>query len=318
MLAAITDVVVLAVQLGRWPQPWELQRIARLGSAVDAASATLRTLATSTSTTVGAAAEQAVVVTGGLEPQMIASQLPAGERAAALQSFTSRIVPSALDAIVMRATGQITATTWPLAGAATEAMRRQLITGVAAGNSPRETARLMLSRVEGEFNGGLARALNIARTETLDAYRLASKYAQGANRDVLGGWRWSASLDRRCCGSCWGMHGTLHPVDELGPLDHQSGRCARVPEVLPWSALGIDLPEPPSIFPDATERFQALSRADQLGIVGPGRLALLDAGHITLSDLPKLRPNEAWRASYVPAPVSALTRLAASRERVSI
>ena len=104
-----------------------------------------------------------------------------------------------LDAIVQRATTQITSRMWALSDEATEAMRRRLMQGVAAGRNPRDTARLMVRDVQGDFDGGLARAQVIARTETIDAYRAGAKAHHEANSDVLAGWVWLAKLSERTC-----------------------------------------------------------------------------------------------------------------------
>jgi hypothetical protein len=171
----------------------------------------------------------------------------------------------------------------------------------------------MLRNVEGAFNGGLNRALNVARTELLDAYREASAHVHTANEDVLDGWTWIATLDRRTCPSCWGMHGTHHPLSQPGPWDHQSGRCARIPKLKSWIDLGIDLPEDEDLTPNAERRFADLSDDDQRAIMGPGRLALLKAGKVTLADLPVRRDTPAWRPSYVPRNLAQLDRVAVRR-----
>lgn len=303
--AALHDLVVLQAELGRWPQPWELARVERLRRVLAHAEAELVKLADRTGVVVTDAAGRAITATIQAEPQILASQLPAPERAAAAVSF-DRVPTAAVNAIVQRTTQQITALSWPLSHAAAETIRRELTRGVAAGTGPRETARLMLARTEGAFNGGLARALNVARTETLDAYRVASKTSHTANRDVVSGWTWHCSMDKRTCPSCWAMHGTQHPVDEIGPNDHQQGRCARVATLRPWRELGINIDEPPSRFPDARARFDALPEADQLAVMGPARLELLKSGKADWNNLAQLRTTPGWRDSYTPRTVADL------------
>jgi SPP1 gp7 family putative phage head morphogenesis protein len=192
-------------------------------------------------------------------------------------------------------------------------MRRALLAGISVGDNPRTAARAMLSRVEGAFNGGLTRAMTIARTEMLDAYRTASRYTHAANADVLDGWVWTAALDRRTCPSCWSQHGNVYPVDQPGPLDHQQGRCARVPKTKTWRQLGINLDEPPSVLPDAQTRFWQLPAADRAAIMGPARLELLRTGRIGWDDLAVRRTSTGWRDSYTPRSVADLRRLADQR-----
>lgn len=108
------------------------------------------------------------------------------------------------------------------------------------------------------------------------------------------------------CPSCWAMHGTIHPLDEPGPQDHQAGRCSRTPVARPWRDLGINIDEPPSLVPDAQAAFWALSRADQLAVMGPTRLAALQRGDIDWADLSTLRRNTGWRDSYTTTRVADL------------
>lgn len=109
------------------------------------------------------------------------------------------------------------------------------------------------------------------------------------------------------------MHGTHHPLTQPGPWDHQQGRCGRVPKVKSWEELGIPGIEPADVLPDAQRRFAALPVRDQLAIMGPGRLALLNSWRVGWSDLPARRETPAWRPSYVPRPVRELQALADRR-----
>ena len=146
-------------------------------------------------------------------------QLPAGH---ALAGITfDRLDSKALDAIVRRTTQQITALTRPLASDATAAMKSSLIRGVALGLNPHEAAAEMIRRVGEGFDGGRHRAQVIARTEMLDAHRAATAAQDKANTDLLTGWQWVASLTPATCPACFSMHGTVHPVEEFGPLGHQ-------------------------------------------------------------------------------------------------
>lgn len=307
---AIADLIAKAAADGQWPPPWQLARVERLAAAVVATSTALDDLAAQTNVTAGSGAAAIVAATAAAEPVLIASQLPAAMATAAAAEYAAKLTPTALDVIVRRSREQITARTRPLSAAAMEAVRRSLIKGVAVGDNPKTVARDMLRRVEGDFNGGLQRAMVISRTELLDAYRTTSRYAHAANADVLAGWTWHSSLDSRTCQSCWAMHGTVHPLDEEGPLDHQQGRCTRLPKVKPWRELGIDLDESADLTPDARARFDALPEPQQLAILGPARLKLLRSGQIGWSDLATRRDTPGWRPSYVPTSVRDLQRIA--------
>lgn len=102
---------------------------------------------------------------------------------------------------------------------ASQDARQALMAGVAAGQNPRQIAQQMRDA----FGGNLVRALTVARTETLRAYRAANQEAYRANSDVLEGWMWVSDLGPRACAACIAMHGTIHPLDEeFGSQDRKS------------------------------------------------------------------------------------------------
>lgn len=315
--AAISDLLGWAQTHGRWPTPVELARNPLLQRALDLTAGELTNLGEQTGTAVTTGAGGVVAATAAAESGIIASQLPAAAQAQTAARAAARILPSALDAITVRIQQAITAQTRLLSSDAQAALRRELVRGIELGTNPNEAARQMLARVNGAFEGGLTRAVNVVRTEMLDAYRTTSRYAHDANADVLDGWTWLATLDGRACPSCWAMHGTTHPLSQPGPLDHQQGRCARVPRARSWRELGIDQPEPADVTPDAPAAFDALSDADQLAIMGAARLALLKSGRIGWDDLPALRDAPAWRKSYTPRSVRDLQRLADRRDNAA-
>lgn len=300
---AVTELQQLARD-GRWPSRAQIERSARAGRALDVVRQALQRLAAEADIGIGRAAADAADMAARRTGRIIASQFPAqaGDQAALGVRF-DRVPADQILAIVKRTTQQITKLTFPLSARATEAMKVQLVRGVALGDNPREAARRLMRRLEGDFNGGLARALNVARTEILDAHRAAAAASQEANSDVLAGWVWIAKLDTRTCPSCWAQHGRLHPLAEPGPLDHQSGRCARTPKTRSWKELGFDVPEPPDVVPDARQVFASMPRADQLTIMGATRLDALRRGDITWADLSTRRRTDGWRDSYGVTPL---------------
>lgn len=306
-LIAIEDLI--ATGDGDWPPRAQIDRASRAMRALDLATREILELAEFTGVTVVSATQDAVGAAAEWEARLIASQMPraAGSKAELTVAF-DRVDADALGAIVERTTEQITALSKPLPKLATEAMKRALVRGVAVGENPRVAAASMVRRVEGAFNGGLTRALVIARTEIIDAHRSAAAAAQFANEDVLAGWVWTAQLDSRTCPSCWSQHGALHALDETGPNDHQQGRCARVPKTKSWRELGFNLDEPPSVLPDAQTAFLAMSAADQLAVMGPVRLQALDSGAMAWSDLSMKVTTKGWRDSYAATPVKAARR----------
>lgn len=239
---------------------------------------------------------------GQAQAAIVASQLPAAQRLVDTDAW-SRVDKRQVDAIVRRSTQQITARHYRLSDQAYATVQRELVRGIAAGTNPRATARRIIKRTEGAFNGGHARALTIARTETIDAYRSAAKVAQDQHRDVLAGWVWEASMSSRTCRACMGMHGTEHPASEEGPLGHQNCRCARLPKVKSWRELGFDIDEPPSLIPDAGRYVESLSVADQEAMLGAAGRAAWARGDWPMEKWARRRSTDGWRDSYAPAPV---------------
>jgi SPP1 gp7 family putative phage head morphogenesis protein len=300
--AQAADALIAASRDGAWPDQWTIARHDRAVAALLAANDKTAELAEHTGITVTDAAGRAVEFTPEFEARLIASQMPraAGARADLVTRF-NRVDATSLQWIVQRTTEQILGDASSLGVYAQEQMRRTLIRGVALGDNPRQAARRMVRQAEGAFNGGLTRALTIARTEILDAHRASASASQMANRDVLSGWVWLAQLDTRTCPSCLAKHGTVHDLDETGPNDHPQGRCARMPKARSWRDLGIDLDEPADITPDAQAWFADLERQQQLQVMGPARLQALDGG-VPWSDLTQQRTNPGWRDSWVPTP----------------
>ncbi|MDF5758602.1 phage minor head protein [Spongiactinospora sp. TRM90649] len=302
------DELLATLAGGGWPSRARIARAARLQEALEAAARALEELTARVRSETATGARGAVQTGLSAQPGIIASQMPPGLNRAALLSQLTRWSERDLAAIVARTTERITSLTRPLSADAEAAMRRELVRGVAVGANPVDAARAMLARLEGAFNGGLTRAVTIARTEMLDAHRQAAQAGQDANASVLSGWIWSAAMARTTCPACWAMHGTVHRLEEPGPQGHPQCRCARTPAVRPWRELGIDMDDPPSVIPDAQATFRSMSRDDQLAVMGPGRLATLDRGDIAWADLAQRRDNPDWRPSYVPTPVGQLTR----------
>lgn len=158
-------------------------------------------------------------------------------------------------------------------------VREALETAVATGMGPRETARL----IRQQFGMGLNRALTIARTEQIRAYREASGRSYEANADVLDGWVWLSAADGRTCASCLAMHGSVHAVNER--IDsHPNCRCVMTPrvkgapiEVTPGEAL-----------------FAQMTPAQQDAKLGKAAGAAYRAGAVKLVDFVGVRRDPDW------------------------
>jgi GNAT superfamily N-acetyltransferase len=304
--AAAKEITDYHAATGAWPPSWKIQRLERVQRALQVTETEILKLARTTGATVSGGISEIVPLTTEAEAEIIATQMPrqAGTRAELTSQF-NRVDPDQVRAITQRSIEQMTALSWPLAEHPTQIMAAQLRRGISLGLHPDQVAWTIVSDAEGAFNGGLSRAMTIARTEMLDAHRAASKAQHLANADLLIGWQWQAQLDRRTCPSCWGQHGSVHDLDEDGPLDHQNGRCARLPLTKSWRELGFNIDEPPSLLPNAQAEFDALSPAEQLHIMGPARMKALSNG-ASLQDMSTRRTTAGWRDSFGPTPVSQL------------
>lgn len=304
--AAADDVAYAAVH-GQHASIAQVRRMTRARSAVDAAERSIARMLRAQAERVTPAIVDVVDVTAQLNARAIASQLPRTEGTTSeLAVQFDRVNADALDRIVQRSTERITSQALPLSQVANEGMLRALVRSIPEGQSPRVTAAKMVASAEGAFNGGLARALTVARTEILDAYRYGAAVQQAANSDVLAGWVWTAELDTATCPSCIAEHGGEHSLDEFGPDDHQNGRCARTPLLKPWSDLGFSIAEPPSMIEDGSEWFDRQPETAQLKIMGPARLDAIQSGRATVADMSTRRRTSGWRDSMVPTPVADL------------
>jgi SPP1 gp7 family putative phage head morphogenesis protein len=161
----------------------------------------------------------------------------------------------------------------------TRVVRDIFVAGLAIGKNPREIAR----QVSKATAIPLERALTIARTESLRAYRIEQINSYQNNADVVKGWQWSADLSTRTCVVCIAMHGTIHPLDE--PFaSHVSCRCAALP-----------VTTRKAITESGEQWFARQSAEDQQVILETktGYRAYRE-GKLNLSDLVEKTENETW------------------------
>lgn len=304
-----------------------LRRAERLERSMGIARERLDELAAHVHGTVLAEVEPIVASEPPHVATVLSSQLPAAAGtasgaavpAAAAQVSLNFTGPDedSLANIVARTTTRIEAATDPLPEHMETAMRDRLVTGIAGGDNPRDVATRVLSDVEGDFNGGLARASRMARTEMLDAQRAANHATAQANPDLIQGKVWHATASARTCMSCIAMAGTVFPPDAFGPEDHPNGRCVFIDKLPGWSELGIPeldgLDEPDDEPSELGTWFDGLTEDTQRRMLGPTRQKLLADGDISLDDLPTRVENPDWRASYHLRSAADLERLAQSR-----
>lgn len=185
--------------------------------------------------------------------------------------------------------------------------RSVLIEALALGRNPRHTARELRRALSVPLN----RALTISRTETLRAYREATRESYRANDDVVKGWTWRAALDERTCAMCWAMHGTRHRLDETLD-DHPNGRCAMQPITLTWAEIGakhgIDMGDMPVREPEPTgaELFERQPEDVQRRVLGPAGYEAYQAGQVELGDYVGRKRSRAWGTMRYARPLKAI------------
>lgn len=173
--------------------------------------------------------------------------------------------------------GGVTEDAPPLAGEVVDQIQRNLAEALAAGWNPRRAAQLFRQAM----GVGLTRALRISRTEMLRGYREASRYNYQANG--FEEWEWLAALDGRTCLACIGLDGEVYPISQ--PMQsHVNCRCTMVP-VLPFRVPRVRRVADGALFDGTgTEWFDSLAPSVQLGLMGPGKFELWQAGGLTLRD----------------------------------
>lgn len=101
-------------------------------------------------------------------------------------------------------------------------VKKRLVSAVGLGEHPREIARDIQQALKVPLN----RALTIARTEVVGAWRDAALNNYRANADVVQEWEWSAAAG--ACPFCQSMDGKRFPLGQ--DMDsHPNCRCAALP-----------------------------------------------------------------------------------------
>lgn len=164
----------------------------------------------------------------------------------------------------------------------TDSVRDTLIAGLTLGQNPRETAR----QVRRAYGVGLARALTISRTETLRAYREATRLDYQANEDIIEGWMWSAACDQRTCVTCWALHGRVYKLGRQMPA-HPNCRCAMTP-MLKQAYRGAYEPTPGAVL------FNQADPSVQRAVLGPGAYREYQAGRVGIENFVTFRRSRDW------------------------
>lgn len=171
------------------------------------------------------------------------------------------------------------------------ALTDTLISSTAKGVNPRDTARLMADAMA----GNLTRALTIARTEQLRAYRQANREQMQAS-GVVNGYVRRCALNDRTCMACIALDGTVYATDELMEV-HPNDRCFMQPLV-----AGLD----PVQTTSGAEWFQAQPEATQQSMMGPEKYAAWQDGQFQLEQLAKTSVDPVWGPTVRVASLSSL------------
>jgi SPP1 gp7 family putative phage head morphogenesis protein len=180
----------------------------------------------------------------------------------------------------------LTALLQKAAGDGAKRLRDTLIEGVTLGYNARKIA----SQMREALGGNLNRALTIARTETLRAYREGTHQTYQANQHLITGWYWTASLSRRTCGACIALHGQFFPASER-QYSHVRCRCTSVPAVK-------GAPPP---FDETGEQWFAQQPVDVQASIIRNRSTMdaLRSGELRLRDVVGKQESPTWGPSFV-------------------
>lgn len=235
-------------------------------------------------------------------------QLGLDPRAAELDITFNRISTRAVEAMVgiNQPNSPLSRLFLNLSREGTARAQNTLIQGVLLGYSPRKIAPMLRDAL----GVSLSRALNIARTETIRASRVAALESYRANDRVVKGWIWNAAIgDSKTCPACVAMHGTVHPLDEE-MQSHPGCRCAASPGTYTWEELferwgveggaamerGDGLPDADKRWYDAEARFREMTDEQQRKALGNTRWLAWRDGLLSFDDFVKPTYSQEWGA----------------------
>lgn len=288
---AFLEKVAQAKAAGQPPSPaWAFQQ-QRLKNLLDTTKAQIARYASDASLVTTKA--QASAIQAAMKHAQALTQSAVAQSLPGLEASLGNVNPKALEHLVGHlADGSVLRNhlVLTLPAQAAQAVQDALVHGLAAGHSQDR----MLRAATEALGISHTRATTILRTESLRAYRSASRAHYLANQDVIGGWTWHASLDSRTCVACAVMDGTEHPVDAV--LDgHPRCRCAMVPRTKTWEELGIDgMPDSRPPVRSGAEWLESQSPAVQRAMMGRAKFNAWADGQITLDDMVARTYDPQW------------------------
>lgn len=162
---------------------------------------------------------------------------------------------------------------------------------MAAGQHPRKIA----ARIHKEIGATKNRALVIARTESIRAYREANIENFRENSHVVQAYRWTSSRDSRTCPLCLSRDGQVFDLSEKFGT-HPACRCALAPVVKHFDVDRGTGEEWLAKQPDGVQK----------QILGPSRYRMWKDGDISLYDISKDHQHPRWGKSIKPRTISEL------------
>jgi hypothetical protein len=170
-------------------------------------------------------------------------------------------------------------------------LTQALIDGTAMGRNPRDTARAMLDAM----SDNLDRALTIARSEQIRAYREASRQQMIAS-GVVEGYIRRAALNPRTCMACLALDGTEYPTDELMEV-HPNDRCFMQPKI-----MGLE----PVQTQSGANWFAQQDQETQQSMLGSQYYDAWRSGAFNIGDLASSYVDPVWGPSVSVTPLSEL------------
>ena len=187
-----------------------------------------------------------------------------------------------------------TATVPGLSADVVERIRGALEQALIEGWNPRKAAAYFRDAM----GVGLTRSLAIARTETLRAYREATRFdyiTYGVER-----WEWHAAMDIRTCCACAALDGEIFDVYQE-PDMHVNCLCTMVPvigEPGPRERR-VQWPEEGTFVGNGRDWFESLTDDQKREWMGGGNFNAWKAGAVTLQDFIGDRTHPVFGHSYV-------------------
>lgn len=267
-------------------QIWRSQRYVRLKQQIDEQVANYRHYASTTIAT-----EQAQVINQAINDSAALINSIAVENGASVDF--NRLPVEAVQAIVGQSgDGSPLAVVLADASKAGEdALRRQLITGVALGRSPVQLARDAMRKGLGTT---FTRVSTIYRTEVLRAYRYTSQESY-RNSGVVTGYKRLSARKSDSCIACIAADGKVYEL--ATDFDqHPNCKCSIIPIVKNY----------PLNIGTGQAWFTSQPEATQKRMLGTKRYNLWRDGKVTLDDMVTRVESADWGGALIPTSVGAL------------